>query len=200
MRTENIPSDHTRTSQRQHCGKVSVLGVFLVCIFPHSDWIRTRKTPNTDTFDAVQLSFSMKKSYHVVKGYLRYKFIFCHTVAHYAHLTNFFIWRKNNLSFSKHLDFCVFVKSTDFKICDVIIDIATWWKLHLCLIWSNTSVLHDKFSKMFLAQCWELETSFRLFYNFIEMIWRDLTIFNSWHLPFLIALYYSPFKKMKHWT
>ena len=49
--------------------KVSVFGVFLVRIFPHSDWIRrygvsfriqsewgkirTRKTPNTDTFHAV---------------------------------------------------------------------------------------------------------------------------------------------------
>ena len=33
--------------------KVSVFGVFLVCIFPHLDWIRTRKTSNTDTFHAV---------------------------------------------------------------------------------------------------------------------------------------------------
>ena len=51
---------------------------------------------------------------------------------------------------------CVFVKSTDFKICDVIISIATPWKLHLCLLllnlksyknetWSNTSMLSDKY-------------------------------------------------------
>ena len=33
--------------------KVIVLGDFLVCIFPHSDRIRTRKTPNTETFYAV---------------------------------------------------------------------------------------------------------------------------------------------------
>ena len=31
----------------------------------------------------------------------------------------FFIWRKN-VSFTRYLDFCVFVKSTYFKICDVI--------------------------------------------------------------------------------
>ena len=37
----------------------------------------------------------------------------------------FFIWRKNNLLFSKYLDFCVFVKSIDYKICDVITGIAT---------------------------------------------------------------------------
>ena len=30
---------------------------------------------------------------------------------------NFFIWRKNVL-FSRYLDFCVSVKSTDFKICN----------------------------------------------------------------------------------
>ena len=33
--------------------KVSVFGDFLVRIFPHSDWIRNRKTPNKDTFYAV---------------------------------------------------------------------------------------------------------------------------------------------------
>ena len=33
--------------------KGSVFGVFLVRIFPHLDWIRTRKTSNTDTFHAV---------------------------------------------------------------------------------------------------------------------------------------------------
>ena len=33
--------------------KESVFAVFLVLIFPHSDWIRTRKTPNTDTFYVV---------------------------------------------------------------------------------------------------------------------------------------------------
>ena len=32
---------------------MSVFGVILVRFFPHSDWIRTRITPNTDTFHAV---------------------------------------------------------------------------------------------------------------------------------------------------
>ena len=32
---------------------MSVFGVFLVRIFPHSDWMRTTITPNTDTFHAV---------------------------------------------------------------------------------------------------------------------------------------------------
>ena len=33
--------------------KVSVFGVILVFIFPHLDWMRTRITPNTDTYYAV---------------------------------------------------------------------------------------------------------------------------------------------------
>ena len=89
------------------------------------------------------------------KGYLRYKTIFCHKVVLDAQLMNFYIWDKNNVLFSRYLDFCVYVKSTDFKICDVIICIATQWKLHFCLfllnpkayqneILSTTSVLHGK--------------------------------------------------------
>ena len=75
-----------------------------------------------------------------LKGYLRHKTIFGNKVA---------------LDVSRYINFCIFVKSTDFKTCDVTTDIATSWKLHLCLfllnlkyyqneIWSNTSVLHDK--------------------------------------------------------
>ena len=50
-------------------------------------------------------------------------------------------------------------------------------------------------SNMFLAECWRLETSSRLFFDFIKMtIQQDLAIFNGWHIPFLIVLY-SPFQK-----
>ena len=50
-------------------------------------------------------------------------------------------------------------------------------------------------SDIFLAQCWRLETRSRPFYDFIKItILRDLVIFNSWHLPFLIVPY-SPFQK-----
>ena len=50
-------------------------------------------------------------------------------------------------------------------------------------------------SYLFLAECWRLETNSRLFYFFIKLkIKQDLTIFNGWHLPFLIVPY-SPFQK-----
>ena len=42
---------------------MSIFAVILVCIFLHSDWIRTKITPNTDTFYAVyiQQKIVMKK-------------------------------------------------------------------------------------------------------------------------------------------
>ena len=50
-------------------------------------------------------------------------------------------------------------------------------------------------SNMFSAECGRLETSSRLFYDFIKMATQqDLAIFNGWHIPFLIV-FYSPFQK-----
>ena len=52
-------------------------------------------------------------------------------------------------------------------------------------------------SNMFLAECWRLKTSSRLFYEFIKMtMQQDLAIFSGWHIPFLIVLY-SHVQKMK---
>ena len=38
---------------------------------------------------------------------------------------SFFIWRENDVSFSRYVGFCDFMKSTDLKIFDVIIGIAS---------------------------------------------------------------------------
>ena len=118
--------------------------------------------------------------YNKFQGYLPYKSIFFHKVALDVQFMNFFIWRKNNVLFSRYIDFCVFVKSTNFKICDVIIDIADngsyvfaycFWilrnikmKFGQILIYRITNI-----SNMLLAQCWRLETSSRPFYDFNEM-------------------------------
>ena len=49
--------------------KVFVFGAFLVRILPHSDWMRTRKNPNTDTFHAVKATL---KQFRVLKKVLRW--------------------------------------------------------------------------------------------------------------------------------
>ena len=50
--------------------KVSVLRVVLVVIFPYSDWIRTRKTPNTDTLTAVICVFNSKTTLKICQKQL----------------------------------------------------------------------------------------------------------------------------------
>ena len=60
----------------------------------------------------------------VLTGYLRYKTTFCLKETLDVQTMIFFIWRKN-VSFLRYIDFCVYVKFTDFKICDVIISSAT---------------------------------------------------------------------------
>ena len=62
-----------RLDDRPTAKKVYIFGVFLVRIFPHSDWIRTRKTPNTDTFHAVTFiawtqNSTMINFYHLEKS------------------------------------------------------------------------------------------------------------------------------------
>ena len=128
-------------------------------------------------------------------------------------LMKFFIWNKNNVSFWRYLNFCIFVKFTDFKICDVIINMALLNNGSYCsayFFWI-ISPINTKFgqilvccktniSNMFLAQCLRLETSPMPFYDFIKMtIQWHLNIFNSWHFPFLIVPY-SPFQKKKKWN
>ena len=60
------------------------------------------------------------------RSYLRDKTIFCNKVTLDVLLMNLLFEEKSNISFLRHLDFCVFVKSTGFKICDIIIGIPTY--------------------------------------------------------------------------
>ena len=127
-----------------------------------------------------------------VKGYLHYKSIFCQKVPLDVSLMNFFIWRKN-VSFSRYLVFCVFIKSTNFKICDVIIDIAAWWKLHFCLfllnptyyqneIWSNTSVSYKDYGQNFRTIFRTLLSCRHLHHRlpFLVYIMKQKTIIIFW--------------------
>ena len=86
----------------------------------------------------------------------------------------FLIWRKNNISFSRYLDFCAFVKFTDFKIYNVIIGIASSKTSTCTYFFWILSTLKKKFgqilvccttniSNMFLAQDWKMETHFQTF-------------------------------------
>ena len=122
----------------------------------------------------------------------------------------FFIWKKNNVSFSRYQDFLCFCEVCRFQIlwrhhkhcCLMLIS----YYLDLCLFLLNLIPIKMTFgqilvycitniSNIFLAECGRLKTSSSPFYDFIKMtIQQDLAIFHGWHIPFLIALY-SPFQK-----
>ena len=75
--------------------------------------------------------------------------------------THFLILKKkNNISFSRYLDFCAFVKSTNFKIYDVITAIVnSGLSTYAYFFWILSTLALDS----------KLETSSSLFYDFIKI-------------------------------
>ena len=81
-------------------------------------------------------------------------------------------------SFSRYLNFCVFVKSTNSKFCDVIKLLRNGSYIYAYFFWilctikmrfSQILVCYlTKISNVILAQCWRLKTSYRPFYHFIK--------------------------------
>ena len=63
----------------------------------------------------------------------------------------------------RYLDFCVFVKFADFKLCSIImiISIASTIKMKLGQILQYCMI---NISNMFFGQCWRLETSSRPYF------------------------------------
>ena len=107
-----------------------------------------------------------------LKGYLRHKSIFCHKVALDVKLI-FLIWRKN-VSFSRYLDFYVFVKFTNYTFA------YSFWilrsikmKFGQMLVYPITNIF-----SMFLAQCWRLETNSRLFMILMKWHYNEVSQFS----------------------
>ena len=72
--------------------KVSVSGVFLVRIYPHWDWIRTRKTPNMDTSHAVFRTSKFRHNLcHVLEQISWNNFVtLCTTLSKWLKICNIF--------------------------------------------------------------------------------------------------------------
>ena len=122
----------------------------------------------------------------MTKEYLCYKIIFCRKVVLDVQLMIFFLWRKNNVSFSKfNLNFPVFVKSTYFKVCDVIMFVTLMAISFESYVLSKQNLVKysyavwQRFLTCFVLML-ETKTSSRPFHRFIKMkICRDLALFNS---------------------
>ena len=100
------------------------------------------------------------------------------------------------------------MKSTNVEICDIIMDIATLWKLHFCLFLLNpkyhqNEVWSNILKQTFLACFWFNAEGCKLVPGpfMIIMKWQYNEI-----CQFLVADIYHfylplihPFKKTKHW-
>ena len=76
------------------------------------------------------------------KYYLHHTFIFYYKVVLGLYVMNrFFYLKKIDFYFSRYLDFSAFVKSTNFKICDVILDIAWILKFTLSIVSFESDVV-----------------------------------------------------------
>ena len=118
--------------------------------------------------------------WNCLKDYLCYKTILSHKIALDVQLMNFFIWRKNNISFLRYWDFCVFVKAQISKSVtpsQALLDNRSYTYVYFFWILSTIKMKFGQIlvcymtniSNIFLAECWRLETSSRLFSDFIKM-------------------------------
>ena len=95
------------------------------------------------------------------------------------------------------------MKSTNFKICEVIIDITAYEKKHFWLFLLNPRNFQMLVNlRRIFVTCFELnykeETSSWLFYHFNKLtISWDLLIFSSWYLLYLVG-WFHPFKIVKN--
>ena len=135
--------------------KESVFGVFLVRMFLHLDWMRTRKSPNTDTFHEV-ITVAFKKMLGFIlltKALIAYKFLCRHILKmcweqYYLHdwLINWFI---EDLHFGLARDF-LFTRKIAIKKKDVVQDFLNILPEFLGF-WGSVSYKHFSYKKSVYA-------------------------------------------------
>ena len=116
-----------------------------------------------------------------VKGYLCYKTILCRKVALDVQLMNFFIWKKKCfvLKILRFLCFCEIRRSQNLwrHHKQTLPDNGSCTYAYFFWILSTIKMKFDQIlvcymtniSNMLLTECWRLETSLRLFYDFIKI-------------------------------
>ena len=100
-------------------------GVFLVRIFPHSDWIRTRKIPNTDTFRTVLFLFFIR----VINLSVFFNFFF-HIIPPNSQ-AEFFHWQKQRKLNQGIYAVCVFISAMIFDVLgfsSLLWPFGWWWR------------------------------------------------------------------------
>ena len=78
------------------------------------------------------------------KGYLHCKMITSQNVSFDARVKNFVIFQKSYIPFLRYSRFCIFDHSMIYQICDVMMSISTWDKVHFWIYFLNhNSISHQ---------------------------------------------------------
>ena len=71
-----------------------------------------------------------RREIFLIKGYLCYKTITSQNVRSEAQVKNCFVSYKSYVLFSRYSSVCIFNHSMIYEICDVIMSIITWDRVH----------------------------------------------------------------------
>ena len=111
-------------------------------------------------------------------------------------------WRKNNVSFSRYLNFRVCVESTNFIICDVIVEIASHLDYTYDCLFKSLDSIKMKFGQTVLILTNIANLFLALLYWFLLCfhkmdLYCNLLIFSRWCILFLIVLLHT-FRRVKN--
>ena len=89
-----------------------------------------------------KLNWRQQISTHIVlKYYLHYKMITFQNVSSEAQVKDVFISEKSYVPFSWYSSFCIFVHSMIYQICDIMMNIGTWDRVHFWIYLLNCNSL-----------------------------------------------------------
>ena len=116
------------------------------------------------------------------KNYLHYKTIASQNVLSETQVKRFFVSKKIYVLFSRYSSFCIFDHPMIYQICDIMMSISTWDRMHFQIyLLNHTSLTH---------QTWSIDR-YKLGQYFSEMfstIWRTGDKFQS---PLNLATCYN---------
>ena len=82
-----------------------------------------------------------------MKGYLRCKMITSQSVLSEAQVKNFFVSYKSYVLFSRYSSFCGFSNPTIYQICDGMMSISIWDRVHFWIdLLNHNSLTHQTWS------------------------------------------------------
>ena len=118
----------------------------------------------------------------MLKGYLRCKVKTSQNVQSETEVKIFFILYKNNVPSSRYSKFCIFNHLIIYQICDVMMNISTWDKVHFLIYLNQNSLKSSKAISHYVK--------IALFHSFENVNKGELSIVNVnyWKWPDLAIL------------